>query len=1560
MKSIISLITVGLVLMLSGCQQDIPPGEAGYVDPNAAPPSNNGGGTGTTGGGTTGGGSTNGGGGTGGTNPGGGNGGGTTAGILVFLSTTAQSVTAGSCSSPETVKSEKITDDSALAVTTDTFLPLISTSGHMTFYSDGECSTQISAAKLAAGTSTVSFYFMDNKAENTSFSISGTNYSLIKKSEVITASQASTLTVTQQPSIGGIINQPFSIEPAVVLTDSFGNTLTAASGAVTATPFSDPICQTPALSNLSGNSANLAGGQAAFSNLKYEGTDSIYIGFNYQGIAACSNLVTMYSLLTISQTIINLDPHQSFNMIPLVGGGLPPYNFRLLSTGSISPQVTQGGDYTSGDNPIPGAVEDEILITDSLNQTALLNFRVFTDLQMSAANLIIVGNSNEQINVTGGEAPYTYSVSNGAGSITQAGFFTAPTAAGISTVTVTDNLGTSQSIILTITAPLSVTPTVVSVIESGIDQQLVAAGGISPYTFSLLSGIGTVTADGDYSPPSNSGNAVILLQDSAIPPNTLQIPVTVSSGPATSITMTQQPGNGNAGSPIVGLPILNAINDNSEIDIGFNQAVTATVYDSNCQGLVPGVTATIAPPNFINGIYNGTSVIVNTAGTYTLLFTSGGFSVCSNPITINAVTTLLIAGGNDNCYINNQQVKCWGDNSLGQLAVNPNTTGTEYSFSSVLINSLTTQTSTAILSASDTCVLDSGQYKCWGSNASGQFGISSITTTQSFSPLTSSTVSSSGTVSNIAASNSASCALLNDELSCWGDDSFHQLGRGIPDGAPVGSCAVITDLTSCSNVDGCDTKSDSCASFGDPTNCQNNGCAWDADSGQCSLPGATTNVAIGSCGQISSLSVCPTISGCDTLSDTCSGVSDPDTCASDGCSWDSNNLICTLTTSDSCVGTTAQVCSVINDQPTCGSISACFWNSGSCIVNPSIASTNTDSCVGTSPDTCADIDDQATCQAVPSCGWNGSCYNPNANFNGIGNFAPNTVANNSDGVTLVAGGGNTFCAVTNSQLYCWGDNSSNQCGSPTGAVPIPTLVDGLPSGGTYSSVGIGATHACSVVNGFVYCWGNDADGQLGNNFFTSATSSSPQLISSLNTVTKIVSTNYSNCALTQGGAVYCWGRGSDGQLGLSNDYTSVDVPTAIPTLQSGVSDITAGESHVCAVMSNSSLKCWGDNTFGQLNAFVKTSYDTTAVTSNLGTSGSISDFDMAPGMVCSVSAGAISCVGSNVNFEISGTHQLGEVFSTPQAISLLNTLGVSKIKIGAGGLCSITPSGNVSCIGYSANGTVGDGSPVILTDQYNKTPVAIFGFTNGVTDISHGTSQSCGVFNGAAYCWGLNTNGALGIGDPSDSTSSSIPVAISSLSSGVTEIRVVGPNNVCAIVNGAAYCWGAGAKFLTGSGTNQDQRQPNLLSLSAGVTEIEGSANRVCAIQSGAVFCWGFDELGGGSANGATAPQAISSLTSAISISVGSEHSCAVLSDHSVWCWGKNNKGQLGISKTVTESLTPVKVSGITATKVRTAGDSTCALTTTGSLSCWGDNSFSQLGDGSVIRSDTPLSVTVQ
>jgi alpha-tubulin suppressor-like RCC1 family protein len=200
----------------------------------------------------------------------------------------------------------------------------------------------------------------------------------------------------------------------------------------------------------------------------------------------------------------------------------------------------------------------------------------------------------------------------------------------------------------------------------------------------------------------------------------------------------------------------------------------------------------------------------------------------------------------------------------------------------------------------------------------------------------------------------------------------------------------------------------------------------------------------------------------------------------------------------------------------------------------------------------------------------------------VNRLVPAAVSGLSAGVVDIALGAGHTCALTVAGgVSCWGDNVAGQLGNGTtdgSEIPIP--VSGLASG--VMAIASGQDHSCALTTvGGVVCWGRGSYGQLGTGFGTN--SSVPVAVSGLGNGVSAIAAGYNHtCALTDGGGVLCWGFNSVGQLGDGTSQNTGSLPVHVSGLTSGIAAIAAGSRHTCALTLDGELKCWGDDSEGQL------------------------------------------------------------------------------------------------------------------------------------------------------------------------------------------------------------------------------------------------------------------------------------------------------------------------------------------------------------------------------------------
>ena len=180
------------------------------------------------------------------------------------------------------------------------------------------------------------------------------------------------------------------------------------------------------------------------------------------------------------------------------------------------------------------------------------------------------------------------------------------------------------------------------------------------------------------------------------------------------------------------------------------------------------------------------------------------------------------------------------------------------------------------------------------------------------------------------------------------------------------------------------------------------------------------------------------------------------------------------------------------------------------------------------------------------------------------------------------------------------------------------------------------------------------------------------------------------------------------------------------------------------------------------------------------------------------------------------------------------------------------------------------------------------------------------------------------------------------------------------------WCWGENATGQIGDGTTRARRNPTRVrDLAEEVIAVSLGQGYTCSLESnGRASCWGLNyrgQLGDGTTRMRPSPVPVSGLGPDVAdISAGEAHACAATTDGGVWCWGQNDRGQLGDGTRAAQRTAPVAVVGLGG--IARLGPSiearhSCAISGAGDLWCWGANDRAQLGNGTTADSRVPVAV---
>jgi len=474
------------------------------------------------------------------------------------------------------------------------------------------------------------------------------------------------------------------------------------------------------------------------------------------------------------------------------------------------------------------------------------------------------------------------------------------------------------------------------------------------------------------------------------------------------------------------------------------------------------------------------------------------------------------------CALRKGTVWCWGNNDGGQL-------GTGNGDDAVAPTELPGTVATSLAAGTYfTCALDGGRYRCWGDNEDGQLGFDGSSTNTPPAP------SSLDDIVAIRAGASHTCALRKDEsLWCWGRNTVGELGDGAGNGQSARSTVPIQiattrvdvaagfDHTCASEADGTVTcwGSDRFGAIGDPVR------TTKFRPVEVPLPSAPTSLVAG--GRFA----CAVLGGTQDLY--CWGQNDDGQLA----------------------------------MPEGAAVKTPTFTGLSGVDNPTLGSNH--GC--------------ATVAGVLNC-WGANYRGQLGDGTATSRSTPMPVAMNLSGV---AAGHEFSCGLLANDVYCWGSFFNGKLG---GGAIADQLTPAL-AGATATNIDLGSEHACALEAGTATCWGFNQRGQLGRG--TTSITEGPGAVTGFTDFAALTAGGEHTCgASATGGELYCWGLNSPGSLG-TGDGDDRAAPAQI--VASGGREVTARRNYTCAEIDGAA-KCWGENNYGQLGTgFYDNTYTPTPV-----------------------------------------------------------------------------------------------------------------------------------------------------------------------------------------------------------------------------------------------------------------------------------------------------------------------------------------------------------------------------
>ncbi len=452
------------------------------------------------------------------------------------------------------------------------------------------------------------------------------------------------------------------------------------------------------------------------------------------------------------------------------------------------------------------------------------------------------------------------------------------------------------------------------------------------------------------------------------------------------------------------------------------------------------------------------------------------------------------------------------------------------------------------------------------------------------------------------------------------------------------------------------------------------------------------------------------------------------------------------------------------------------------------------------------------------------------------------------------------CVIEAKAVWCAGENTYGSLATNTltnSMVGVSAQYHGGLVLKGVTDINVGLAHACVIIKKQVWCWGANAEGQLGDGttvdrlgavrvaFDTSVTTANRDL----QPATAVSSGVFQSCAVVNKQA-YCWGDNSNGELGngSTTSYTNARlVETTTGTALTHVTAVSSNSGHSCGV-SNKQAYCWGYNGYGQLgNGTYTNQLGAVAVQTASGILNGVTAISTGGNTTCAIANKQAYCWGGNAHGEIGDGTQVAKNVATLVKTSTHPLTKVTAIAVGNNHACAVAQK-IVYCWGYNDFGQIGDGNSGTVAVYATKVELADGSLLNNAMDVGAGSASSCAINNKQVYCWGYNTYGQIGDGTDTDRhVAISVKVDATTLLGAATQISV-GDYHACALVSKQVWCWGGNSVGQLGDGTSVTIRSYAVVAtyLASGsplsrVTQVNAGGNHTCAVIAKQIWCWGYN-----------------------------------------------------------------------------------------------------------------------
>ena len=526
---------------------------------------------------------------------------------------------------------------------------------------------------------------------------------------------------------------------------------------------------------------------------------------------------------------------------------------------------------------------------------------------------------------------------------------------------------------------------------------------------------------------------------------------------------------------------------------------------------------------------------------------------------------------------------------------------------------------------------------------------------------------------------------------------------------------------------------------------------------------------------------------------------------------------------------------------------------------------------------------------------------------------PVTVLNISTATAVACGVSHTAVLLADGTVRTFGRNNSGQLGlNDTTTRLTPVQVFGISSSATAIACGLYHT-AVLLADGTVRTFGFNGDGQLGIDVTGGGTSSrlTPVQVFGISSSATAIAAGKHTIVLLADGTIRTVGRNDFGQLGINVTGGTRQTPVQVFGISSSAVAIASGWYFSAVLLTDGTLRTFGDNTYGGLGTGDTTSRQTPA--------------------------------------------QVVQTLAIPAARTTVGSIACGRYHTAV-----LMADGTVRTFG--ANSTFAGNGILGVNDIIQRnTPVQVFAISSSATMVACGKGHTAVLLaDGTVRTFGGNTYGQLGINNTNEKLT---PVQVFDISSSATMVSCGDAHTAVLLADGTVRTFGRGSEGRLGINNTETRQFPvQVFGISSSATAVAcGFQHTIVLLANGTVRTFGFNvygALGDNTTVDKLTPVQVSGISSsATAIAGGDYHSAVLLADGTVRTFGRNQAGQLG-DNTTTDRLVPVQVVNIsTATAVTCGFAHTAVLLANGTVRTFGTGSYGALGINNDGNRQTPVQV---